>query len=73
MESKNPQKKTAAETATILQEKPSLNEKKISDCKHYFGYMSEDEPKKQMPEECMLCTQIIECMVKGNGPARGKP
>lgn len=37
---------------------------KLSNCTHYFGYMSLEENKKQMPEECMLCSQIIECMVK---------
>jgi hypothetical protein len=34
--------------------------------------MSEKDHKKQMPEECMLCPQIIECMAKENGSAKEK-
>jgi hypothetical protein len=50
----------------------SQNLEKSSDCKHYFGYMSEKEHKQQMPEECMLCSQIIDCMSKRNAPADAK-
>ena len=55
--------KSEAEVA-ILEENLSQNQEKLSDCKHYFGYMSEKEHKQQMPEECMLCSQIIDCMAK---------
>jgi hypothetical protein len=53
-------------------EKPSQNQEKLSDCKHYFGYMSEKEHKQEMPEECMLCSRIIDCMIKKNGPTKEK-
>jgi hypothetical protein len=71
-ESKNPTEKTVTEIAP-LEGKPSQSQEKISDCSHYFGYMSEEENKKQMPEECMLCSQIMVCMVKENGSSKGKP
>ena len=63
--------KTATETNS-LDEEPIQNQEKISDCKHYFGYMSEKEHKLQMPEECMLCSRIIDCMAKENKFAKGK-
>jgi hypothetical protein len=34
--------------------------------------MSEKEHKLQMPEECMLCLQIMNCMAKENGSAKEK-
>jgi hypothetical protein len=63
--------KPAADVA-VLEEKPSQNQEKLSDCKHYFGYMSEKEHKQEMPEECMLCSRIIDCMIKKNGPTKEK-
>ena len=56
----------------VLEDKTSQNHEKLSDCKHYFGYMSEKEHKEQMPEECIMCSQIIECMAKENGSAKEK-
>ncbi len=62
-ESTNPPEKIDAKIA-ILEEKPNQNQEKITDCSHYFGYMSIQEHKKQMPEECMVCSQLIDCMGK---------
>src|SRR5208283_1691868 len=70
-ESKNPQTKNVAEI-DVLEDKTSQNLEKLSDCKHYFGYMSEKEHKEQMPEECIMCSKIIECMAKENDPVKGK-
>ena len=76
-EDSNTQEKATAETDyieenDIVEEKPSQNQEQLSDCTHYFGYMSEKEHKQQMPEECMLCSQIIQCMAKENGSANEK-
>ncbi len=71
VESDNAPEETTAEIA-IPAEKPSQNQEQLSYCKHYFGYMSEKEHKKQMPEECMLCLKIIDCMVSDNGSGKGK-
>ena len=68
-ESKNPPEKPATKI-TFPEEKTSQNQEKLSNCEHYFGYMNEKEHKQQMPEECMLCSQIIECMVKENRSAK---
>ncbi|MGB9959007.1 MAG: hypothetical protein ACPLKQ_00585 [Candidatus Bathyarchaeales archaeon] len=34
------------------------------ECKHYFGYLSERTRKEGLPEECMLCGKIVQCMLK---------
>ncbi len=57
---------------SVSQEEQSQTQENLSDCKHYFGFMSEKEHKQQMPEECMLCSKIIDCMIKEKGSASGK-
>ncbi len=56
----------------VPEENTIQNQEKLSDCKHYFGYMNEKEHKQQMPEECMLCSRIIDCMAKEKGSADEK-
>jgi hypothetical protein len=68
-ENPDPTEKESTENA-FLEEKPDQSQEKISSCTHYFGYMSEKEHKLQMPDECMLCSQIIKCMIKENGSAK---
>ncbi len=46
------------------EEKPVQNQEKSYDCKYRFGYLSEKEPKQQIPDECILCPEIIDCMIK---------
>jgi len=36
-----------------------------SNCKHYFGYLSERSSRNAPPEECMVCPKIVQCMLKG--------
>jgi hypothetical protein len=33
-------------------------------CKFHLGYLSERVQKEQIPEECLLCKSIVECMLK---------
>jgi hypothetical protein len=47
------------ETDKIDQSATETNE-----CKHYFGYLSERTKKEVLPEECMLCGKIVQCMLK---------
>lgn len=35
------------------------------ECKHHFGYLSERGSRNNLPEECMLCPKIVQCMLKG--------
>ncbi len=38
------------------------NHEELPDCKKYFGYLNEKQPNQPIPEECMLCSRIINCM-----------
>jgi hypothetical protein len=33
-------------------------------CSHHFGYLSERPKKDSIPEECMVCDNIVRCMLK---------
>jgi hypothetical protein len=35
-----------------------------SSCGFHLGYLSERDPKGQIPDECMTCKDIVECMLK---------
>ena len=33
-------------------------------CSREFGYLSKRESKGEIPEECMICENIVQCMLK---------
>jgi hypothetical protein len=33
-------------------------------CGHHLGYLSERVNKEQIPDECLVCKSIVECMLK---------
>jgi hypothetical protein len=35
-----------------------------SECSHHLGYLSERSSKDQIPDECMMCKDIVTCMLK---------
>jgi len=42
-------------------EQLSLKENK---CPYHFGYLSQRSKKEEIPEECMTCEKIVQCMLK---------
>lgn len=64
-ENENPPEAIATE-ATISKEMPNQKQERALSCKYYCGYLSEKEHKLQISEECMVCTELIECMHKNN-------
>ncbi len=32
-------------------------------CLHYFGYLSKLPKKSSIPEDCLLCSKVVECIV----------
>jgi len=50
------------EVVSAAQPQPSAE---TSNCKHYFGYLSERSSRDAPPEECMVCPKIVQCMLKG--------
>jgi hypothetical protein len=43
--------------------KPPESPAKVK-CTHEFGYLSKRESKEKIPEECMMCESIVQCMLK---------
>jgi len=48
------------EEAKVAQQPPA----KTASCKHYFGYLSKRSKSDGLPEECMVCPNIVQCMLK---------
>lgn len=64
-EGKKRKHKVKTPTAETLQtEKPTEETtSKETGCRHHFGYLSQRPKTEKMPEECMLCPKILECML----------
>jgi hypothetical protein len=50
-----------------VQEKENKAEEKVtpensSGCNHHIGYLATRESKASIPDECMTCKDLIECM-----------
>jgi hypothetical protein len=61
--------KEAAEESELEEETPCAEEPvktsgAPSDCLHHLGYLSEKSSKQQIPDECMMCKDIVTCMLK---------
>jgi hypothetical protein len=33
-------------------------------CPHHFGYLNQRPRAERIPEECMICEKLVECMLK---------
>ena len=56
-------KETEAEEKEYTEERVEIPEKP-SECGYHLGYLSERSPKEKIPDECMMCKDIVECMLK---------
>ncbi|UCF44780.1 MAG: hypothetical protein JSW44_03120 [Candidatus Bathyarchaeota archaeon] len=45
-------------------EEPAETPEKPSECGYHLGYLSERSSKEKIPDECMMCKDIVECMLK---------
>ncbi|MCL5950018.1 MAG: hypothetical protein M1490_06030 [Candidatus Bathyarchaeota archaeon] len=37
---------------------------KPSGCRYHIGYLSERSSKEQIPDECLVCKDIVDCMLR---------
>ncbi len=44
-------------------QKSSFSEESVN-CRHHLGYLSEREYNESIPDECMTCKNIVDCMLK---------
>lgn len=56
-------KETKAEEKVCAEEHVEIPEKP-SGCSYHLGYLSERSSKDKIPDECMICKDIVECMLK---------
>jgi len=64
-----PQALASDEEETVTKEepktKPSAEKEKVSSgCTHTFGYLANRPPETPIPQECLLCPKIVDCMLK---------
>jgi hypothetical protein len=45
-------------------EKLLKNKDKPATCHYHSGYLSERTSKEQIPDECLICKDIVECMLR---------
>ncbi len=45
---------------------PQEREKETSDCPQYFGYLTNRPQDAPIPQECLVCTKILDCMLKAD-------
>ena len=59
-------KQVASEEPSIqsVETKQSLAAHQTVDCQHQLGYLSKRSSKEKIPEECMMCGNIVQCMLK---------
>jgi hypothetical protein len=57
------------ETPEIAETQPAVTTEKpvptAAHCSRHFGYLCERSSKEKIPEECITCTEIVNCMLKG--------
>jgi len=50
--------------AQFKDEETAQPSKKMQGCAYHFGYLSERSEKGKIPEECIVCENIVQCMLK---------
>ena len=51
------------EEKTQVEKKISISEKSV-ECNFHLGYLSERSSKEQIPNGCIMCKDIVPCMLK---------
>jgi hypothetical protein len=46
-----------------IEEKSAQTNPKVQKCTHHFGYLSKRSSKEKIPEECMICENLVQCML----------
>ena len=51
-------------TQAPLVEKERKHHQETSSCSHHFGYLCERTAKGNVPEECLVCKDMVDCILK---------
>jgi len=52
------------ETISSSQEERRAEQSTAVQCAHHLGYLSERAKNEKIPEDCMVCENIVNCMLK---------
>jgi len=56
------------EETEVEEEKPAAEQVELPEesyeCAYHLGYLSERSSKEQIPDKCMMCKDIVTCMLK---------
>jgi hypothetical protein len=47
-----------------IKEKSDINKDNSTNCHFHLGYLSERTSKDNIPDECLVCNDILECMLR---------
>lgn len=53
---------TVKDAISDLKSNEIENEINQQRCSHYFGYLAELSDDSSIPEECLLCLKVVECI-----------
>ena len=58
---------TGVGNVQVIQAEPDLNTETVTSkqCAHRFGYLSVRPKNEPIPDDCMMCENIVKCMTKG--------
>jgi len=59
-----PLEKAQPKINLVVKENSVKNNDKPNACQHHPGYLSERTSKEQIPDECLVCKDIVSCMLK---------
>ena len=54
----------AQEKPSDVEIEESNDNEKLSNCQFHPGYLSERSSKENIPDECLICKDIVDCMMK---------
>lgn len=48
----------------LHEERPAPALAKVQKCAYHFGYLSKRSTKEKIPEDCIVCVNIVKCMLR---------
>jgi hypothetical protein len=52
------------ETEQVCSKEEAEDLRAPPECKNHFGYLGERSLREQIPDECMMCKALLQCMLK---------
>jgi len=47
-----------------------IEEKQVTGCQHWFGYLNQKEKSESIPKSCVECERVVDCMLtQDNSPS----